>query len=395
MEVGPNRSVTVAALIGAATVRERLHGISLAAARFSVRAVVVFCLALTSFAQASNPEAELREGVALTSRGQFEQAIPHFLAARGRVSNSFALEFNLALCYVGTRQFPAAIQILSTLPAGQHAAEVQNLLAQAYIGARQPDAAWKAFQEAAALAPQNERLYVLVSQACFDEDLSALGNRVLDTGLHNLPGSARLHFERGIFYAQQDENGRAAQEFHTAETLSPNSEIAYIAAAEQALIAGRMPDVIRSTRAGIRAGYSHYLLLTMLGEALLRSGATPDTPAEFDEARGALEKAVAAQPGYSSSHIALGRVYMMLGRTADAVAQLEAARRIDPRNKALYTPLAAAYRKSGDSGKASEALAALAGLNREDAARIAAADGGRAGYLSDKPAGTAAPARKQ
>ena len=352
----------------------------------SLRGLVLLCLAVAAFAQ-TTPEADLREGIALTSRGQFEQAIPHFLAARGRVSNSFALEFNLALCYVGARQFPAAIRILSSLSSGTRAAEVENLLAQAYVGGHQPEAAWNAFLQAAALAPQNERLYMLVSQACLDEGLTDLGNRVLETGLRNLPNSAKLHFQRGIFYAQQDENERGAREFRTAETLAPDSEISYIAAAEQALIAGSMPDVIRSARAGVRAGYSHYLLLTMLGEALLRSGATPDTPAEFDEARTVLEKAVAAQPGYPSSHIALGRIYLMLNRTADAVSQLEAARRIDPHNKAVYPPLAAAYRKSGEPAKATDALEALAALNREDAARISAAGGGRAGYLSGKPSG--------
>ena len=62
-------------------------------------------------------ENELQAGIALTKRGQFQQAIPHFLAARGHVAEDFALEFNLALCYVGTRQFPQAIQILAHIGA--------------------------------------------------------------------------------------------------------------------------------------------------------------------------------------------------------------------------------------------------------------------------------------
>jgi tetratricopeptide (TPR) repeat protein len=330
-------------------------------------------------------ETELREGIALTSRGQFQEAIPHFLAARSEVPNSFALEFNLALCYVGARQFPAAIGILSHISDIRHDGEVKNLLAQALVGDRQPDAAWKAFQEASEAAPSNESLYVLVSQSCLDEGLTDLGGRVLETGLRNLPRSARLHFQRGIFYSQQDDNEPAARDFQAAQTLAPGSEIAYIADAEEALIAGRMQDVIRSARAGIQAGYSHYLLLTMLGEALLRAGATPDTPAEFNDARAALEKAVILRPGYSSSHIALGRIYLTLGRTADAVAQLEAGRRLDPRNKAVYPPLASAYQRSAQPEKAREALGALAELNREDAARIRAADGGRAGYVAGKP----------
>lgn len=329
-------------------------------------------------------EPDFQEGVALTRQGKFQQAIPLFLAARGHVANSFALEFNLALCYVGTRQFPDAIRILSDIPAGPRSGEVKNLLAQAYAGDHQAEAAWNAFEEAAALAPANEKLYLLVSQAALDEGLSDLGLRVLETGLRNLPRSARLHFERGVQYSQLDDNELAGRDFQAVQSLAPNSEIAYIAAAERALIAGNVPDVIRTARSGIRAGYSHYLLLTMLGEALLRAGATPDTPAEFNEAQAVLEKAVAVQPRYSSSHIALGRIYLTLGRTADALAELETSRRLDPRNKAVYPPLAAAYQRSSQPAKAKEALAVLADLNREEAARIGSADGGHAGYVTRK-----------
>ena len=323
---------------------------------------------------------DLRQGIDLTSQGRFDQAIPHFLAAQARGVESFALQFNLSLCYVGVRQFPAAIRILLAIPSGPRSAEVKDLLAQAYAGSHQADAAWKAFQEAAALAPDRERLYMLVSQACLDEGLAEVGMRVVETGLKNLPGSARLHFQRGIFDAQNDDNGEARKDFAEARRLAPGSEIAYIAEAEQALIEGRMAGVIRASRDGIRAGYSHYLLLTMLGEALLRTGAVPSTP-EFAEAQSALEQAVAKRPAYSSSHVALGRVYLALERNADALAQLETARRLDPRNKAAYPPLAAAYQRSSMPAKAKEALAALAELNREDAARISAADGGRAGYV--------------
>jgi predicted Zn-dependent protease len=328
-------------------------------------------------------EQHLRDGTALTSNGQFPQAIPHFLAARDVLAGNFALEFNLALCYVGTRQFPEAIRILSRMRGRRSG--VQNLLAQAYIGARQPEAARKAFVEAVAISPKEERLYLQVSEACFDEGLYSLGLEVLTTGLANLPDSASLHFERGIFRVQQDDNQSANADFQTAQTLAPNSQIAAIAAAEQAFIAGRMEDVIRSARAGIRSGYTHYLLLTMLGEALLRNGATPDTPADFQEAQEVLEKAVAEQPGYPSSHIALGRIYLALGRVPDAVAQLEAGRRLDPRNKAVYPPLATAYRRSSQPEKAEEAIAALATLNREDADRTRTAEGGHAGYLSGNP----------
>ena len=344
------------------------------------RVVMAAVLGMAALAAQTPVDPDLREGIALTSQGRFDAAIPHFLAAQGRGVESFALQFNLALCYVGIRRFPDAIRILSAIPSGQRSADVKDLLAQAYVGDHQAEAAWKTFQEAAALAPDHERLYVLLSQACLDEGLTDMGMRVVEIGLKNLPNSARLHFERGILASQSDDNGEARKEFAEVRRLAPASDIAYIAEAEQALIEGRMADVIRSARAGIHAGYPHYLLLTMLGEALLRTGAAPSTP-EFAEAQSVLEQAVAQRPSYSSSHVALGRIYLALGRNSDAVTQLDAARRLDPRNKAVYPPLATAYQRSSMPGQAKAALSVLAELNRQDAARIGAADGGHAGYV--------------
>ena len=336
-------------------------------------------------------EKDLQSGIVLTRRGEFRQAIPLFLSARGRVAEAFALEFNLALCYVGTRQFPQAIRILSEMGGGQHGADVKNLLAQALVGDHQQEAALKALQQAAEISPKNERLYVLVSQACLDEGLNDLGLRVLDMGMRNLPDSARLHFQRGLFHSQLDEAEAANREFQLAQKLAPNSDIAYIAAAEQAFQSGQVQDVIRIGREGIRAGCNHYLLLTMLGEALLRAGATPATPAEFLEAQQVLEKAAADRPGYSSARIGLGRIYLALDRVPDAVFQLEAGRQLDPRNRAVYSPLATAYRRAGQADKAREATAALAELNRQEAARIGSAEGGHAGYTGGAPPREEAP----
>src|ERR1700730_1115633 len=47
-------------------------------------------------------EAELQTGIALSRRGLFRDAISHFLAARGRVSDEYAVNFYLFLCFVCT-----------------------------------------------------------------------------------------------------------------------------------------------------------------------------------------------------------------------------------------------------------------------------------------------------
>src|SRR5579872_867487 len=106
--------------------------------------MIVF-LGAAALAAQTPADPDLREGITLTSQGRFEQAIPHFLAVKARGVESFTLQFNLALCYVGVRQFPDAIGILSAIPSGSRSAEVKDLLAQAYAGDHQADAAWKTF----------------------------------------------------------------------------------------------------------------------------------------------------------------------------------------------------------------------------------------------------------
>src|SRR3954454_19015006 len=48
----------------------------------------------TLFGSDKHAEEELREGTLLTRRGVFKQAIPHLLAAQGRVPNQYAAGFN-------------------------------------------------------------------------------------------------------------------------------------------------------------------------------------------------------------------------------------------------------------------------------------------------------------
>jgi predicted Zn-dependent protease len=323
------------------------------------------------------PEEELRKGTALTREGSFADAIPHLLVARGGGVNEYAANFNLALCYVGTSQFKEAIQVLNDLRSGGHdGADVENLLAQAYIGNEQSKEALVSLQKAAALSPQNEKLYTFVADACMDHNDYDLGIKVVDIGLRNLPQSARLHYERAMFLTQLDEFDRAKQDFELARKLAPGSEIGYLASAHEELFEGDIPEAIRRAREGVKRGYENHALLTVLGEALLRSGVSPGQR-EFAEAQAALEKAVTQLPNDPSAQIALGSLYLMGGRLEDAIAHLEKARNLDPSKPSIYASLARAYQRHGDIQLEWAALAALEKLNREQAERIGSAPGDR------------------
>lgn len=320
-------------------------------------------------------EEELQKGTALTRQGQFREAIPHLLAARESVSNRYAASFNLAICYVGTSGYQRAIQILNDLQrAGHDGANVQNLLAQAYIGNGQEAQALAALQSAAAISPQDERLYLFVADGCMEHGNFSLGLKVTDIGLGNLPQSALLHYQRAMLLSQMDQFDRAKADFALAEKLANGNEVAYISGAHEALLGGDIPEAIRLARDGIGKGFQDPILLTILGQALVRSGVAPGQP-EFSEAQGALEKSVAERPNDPASQIALGKIDLMGSRLDDAIAHLEKARTMRPNQPSIYANLAKAYQRHGDVQHAQEALATLEKLNKAQEERIRNAPG--------------------
>jgi tetratricopeptide (TPR) repeat protein len=328
-------------------------------------------------------EAELQAGIKLTSHGDFAAAIPHLLNARGHVSDEYAASFDLALCLVASGQFKDAIPLLTGLVGGPHDENVYNLLAQAYVGDDQPQKAFDSLEKAAALAPTNEKIYLFVADACMDSQDYQLGLKVVDAGLQKLPQSAGLHYQRATFLAHLDKLDLAGKDFKLVGKLEPGSDIAYIAQAQEDLFTGNVSESIRIAREGIANHHQTAALLTILGQALFRSGLTPGQP-DFAEAKAAFEKSVAARPNDAGAQIDLGKLYLMDNNLNDAIFHLEAARRIEPGNPSPYTNLAAAYRRRGDIKQAQQMLKILSDLNRRQEQRIAAAPGdSKSGYVTE------------
>lgn len=328
-------------------------------------------------------DAELQTGIALTRKAQFQEAIPHFLSAQGRVRQQFVLDFNLALCYVATRQFEKAIDVLDTLRnGGSDTAEVENLIAQAYVGSGREKEALAAVDQFSRLAPKNEKLYLYAADACMEAGDYNLGLRVVELGLKSLPKSARLIFERGMFLSQLDQFDVARADFQRTQELAPGTDIAYIAGAQRALYEGNMTEAVKIAREGIDKGNFHFLLLTIFGAAVLDSGTAPGQP-DFSDAQTALEKVVSEHPNFAGAQLSLGKLYLAAGRIDAAITRLETARKLDGGNPAVYSNLATAYRRAGNLEKANDALQTLSKLNREQVERIGSAPGDRkAGYAS-------------
>ena len=299
-----------------------------------------------------DPQSELRTGSNLTRQGYLQQAIPHLLAAQSAGLDPYAVGVNLGICYLGTGQYSLAISVLRSLDAsGSGTAAVDNLLSQAYVANAQPQEAWNSFLRAAAFNPKDEKLYAFLADACTDHKDYDLGLRIVNSGLVQLPASARLHYERALFLARMGSFDEARPGFDRAAQLAPGSYIGYLAQVQKALYGGSLATADKILHEAIQAGNRDYRILSLLGTVLLHEGAMPGEP-RFDEAQTALEESAREQPDYSATQIALGKLFLMQGDARQAVAHLEIGRRMEPEDASVYPNLADAYELLGDRDKA-------------------------------------------
>ncbi len=313
-------------------------------------------------------ESDLQRGIALTRQGRFAEAIPLLLASEARGEGGYAAGFNLALCFVGSQRYPEAVtHLLALRENGFATPAVSNLLAQAYVGEHDREKARPAIEAAVRQAPTDEKMYGFLLNACTDHYEYALGLEVATLALQSLPDSARLHYERAVFLARLDRLDEAKPEFSRATALDQDGDIGYLASVQKLLYEDDLPRALDMARKAVKAGHRDFQMTSLLGTVLIYTGVAPGQP-QFAEARDALEASVKERPDFSTSQIALGKLYLMEGRAADAVTHLEIGRRLEPQNPAVYTSLTSAYRRLGNKEASAECMKTLAALLHEKTA---------------------------
>jgi len=312
------------------------------------------------------PRTQFALGLALARHELYRQAIPYFQAVGAKYPDSYDAAFNLALCYVQTKEFAKAIEVLkAAADRGHKTAELDNLLAEAYQGNNQTQDAINALRDATQLDPEDESNYVDLATLCTNNEAYDLGLEVIKVGLHYHPQSDRLIFQRGVIEAMMNHFDLADQDFQLASSLAPEKNLSYVALGVSYMQRGSLPEAIKTLRQRTKEKPNDYTLQYLLGEALLRSGAAPGD-ATFTEAKAALEKSVKLNAKFPAAQIDLGKIYLKENRLDDAQQHLERARALNPEEKTAYSQLAIVYRKQGNAEQASAMLATLNRLNDEE-----------------------------
>jgi tetratricopeptide (TPR) repeat protein len=316
--------------------------------------------------QSLSPRMQFSLGLALARHELYDRAVPYFEVVKAAYPDSYDAAFNLAICYIFTKQFPQAIAVLNaSVSQGHKTAELDNLLAEALEGNQQIQEAINALREATQLDPKDENNYVDLATLCTNYDAYDLGLQIIEVGLHYHPESDRLIFQRGVLEAMKNRFDLAESDFQLASQLAPDKNLTYVALGVSYMQTGHLPEAIRSLRQRIKKKSNDPILLYLLGDALIRSGATPGD-STFAEAQSVLEQSVKLNSHLAASQVDLAKLYLKENRLEEARDHLERAKAIDPKDKTAYSQLAVVYRRSGKPELASDMLKTLNQLNEED-----------------------------
>ena len=308
-------------------------------------------------------------GLVLAQHQLFQEAVPFFQSSISNNSDFYDAAFDLAICYVETKQYSRAIDALNRLvDHGYKTAELYNLLSESYEGDQQTQQAIDALREAVQLSPQDENSYVALTALCTKYEAYDLALEIIQTGLNYQPQSHRLTWQRGVVHLMQEKYDLAEQDFQLASQLSPQQNLSDIALGVNYMAKGDYEKAVEVLRQRTKEKPADATLHYFLGVDLLRLGAEPGTAA-LVEAQTEMEKSVELDPRVVAPRVELGKIYLRENRVAEAIRSLEAAHVLDPNDRSACAQLAVAYRRQGKPELAAPLLEALKRLNDEERQR--------------------------
>lgn len=315
----------------------------------------------------ASPPGELRarqaEARCQFAAGRYDKAVATLSALLAGAPASKDYRYDLGLAQLRAGQPVAALMTLQPLTTGPGADEdTLSLASDAAEAAGNTPQAVAYLRRCIELDPTDSDTYVRFAELCMAHESYQPGIDLMTAGLSRLPHSSALYLARGMLYGGEASYAQAEADFRSAELYDPKHGTGDYGVGIVQLQANDPVAALASTRAALHRHPDDARLNLLLARLLLEQDAGPG-PAGLREGTAAAERAVQLNPSLVAARVLLAKADMLNSDPKGAMAQCEAALKIEPDNESALYRMMLAARQSGDLATAHALARRVAGLH--------------------------------
>ena len=243
----------------------------------------------------------------------------------------------------------SALQAAVDLGMGSDEAAAWREIGDVHVLLLERESAFKAYQRAVELQPENARNRLALGQFYLDRNESEAALTHLGAAVELDPALEGAHATLGVALRRSGDTDAAIRTLGRGIEINPADQKSRYALAQTLMASGHenearnLIDAYRQLEARIRGA-----------NTALDEGTRHFEDGNLAEARRLFEDAVVLAPNYSAAHQTLGEVLLAGGELEEAVTALEQAVRLNPLNAGAYFSLGAARYRTGEFEEALE-----------------------------------------
>jgi tetratricopeptide (TPR) repeat protein len=303
----------------------------------------------------------------LLKQQQSQQAVAVLTRAVALYPDSIELKYNLGVADIQNHQPAEAVAVLSPL-ASVKDSDLLNLLATAYEQASQPNDAFRVLESAIEINPAGQTNYLDLAILCLEHNQEERSVEAATAGIARIPKAASLYLIRGVANAQLARYEAAESDFVTAADLEPDQPHSTIAMSLLYSDRNQIEKEKNLLTAQLARTPNDAATNYLMADVLLRSGAVPGQPA-FEEAKAHLQTSLAARPDSVEGQILMAKLLAQQDLFADALAHIDQALALDPRNQSALNRKFVLLHKLHRDDQAAEVLVQLKAVLNGDLTR--------------------------
>ena len=305
----------------------------------------------------------------------YETAEKLLLSVKPAASDKAKVELEIAAVQYHAKRFlDSQHTLLELIASGQGTGQAYNLLAWCDHVLNQPQDAAQALEQAIKLEPDVEQNYLDLGNILLAHDLLPAALNAAKRAAIAFPDSPKVLLLKGSLEVRMSQFSDAVASYTRAAALDRGSADAILGLAEAQLGAGMSDKARKNFANGMKRFPKDARFPLQFALMLLKQAETGD-PAAEPRGEQLLNSALALDHNSSEAHYQLGELALKRGNAAAALAHLEPAAKLAPKNARIHFALARAYRRLGRVDDASKQMSLYEKLKQEEQPAVPSAAG--------------------